>query len=239
MFHMNKSICFVAFLLILSHSVNGQANSYIDPAQAYLRLLLEKDANSTVRIGSFKVIGSPYLFGEKHTSNFYAKEVHLNNVQISYNTYSQDIELFINGQATSLIKDAVSVDSFYILPDNKTESFTKPLFFVSNSIVFAKDKAFFQQLYSGTKYSLYKKYKSDLGYVSTNYVQSDLRQFDLIYEYYYVDVLKKEIKKIKVTESFLKKEFKSVKDLSTILQDGELNSNPEITLINLFTFLNI
>lgn len=54
------------FVTFISTNVFSQAASYTDPAQAYLRLMLEKGGTEVVRIGSFKVTGTPYLFGEKN-----------------------------------------------------------------------------------------------------------------------------------------------------------------------------
>ena len=94
------------------------------------------------------------------------------------------------------------------------------------------------ELFTGKRYSLYKRYKSDLGYVSTNYVQSELRQFDLLFDYFYTDTEGKGVKKLKPNVSSIIKEFKSVKDISSVLTNDAFAVNPDDALKKAFDFLN-
>ncbi|MBK8140089.1 MAG: hypothetical protein IPK57_03180 [Chitinophagaceae bacterium] len=90
----------------------------------------------------------------------------------------------------------------------------------------------------GRKIQFYKRYKSGLDYVSNNLAQPELRQFDLHYEYYYTDAAGKGVKKIKPNAGNVIKEFKSIKDLSSAVNNESFTSNPEQGLINAFTSLN-
>ena len=217
------------FLIVCSseYKLYAQAASYTDPAQAYLRLALEKNdgGGETVRVGTYKVMGTPYLFGEQHKSSIYTKDGNATNVKLSYNTYNQQIEVYNEGH------------SFYLQP-GKTVEFSQPLFFVGAAQIGSTEKCIFQVVSTGKKYNLYKKYKSELGYVSTNYVQSELRQFDLNFEYYYTDNQQKTAKRLKLNSNTIKKEFKAVKDITAYVEDESFTNNTEFSLIKLFLYLN-
>jgi hypothetical protein len=236
---MQKFILSVAIACLMGISVNGsaQAAAYFDPAQAYVKLLLDKDASSTVRIGGYKVVGTPFLFGEKHIGNIFTKDGNALNIQLSYNTYTQQVDVYNAGADIAIIKELASVDSF-LLKGNKGGPMENDLHFVNAATTSSTEKAFFQIVYQGSKYILYKKYKSELGYVSTNYVQSELRQFDLSFEFFYTNVATKTTKKLKLNSYSVKKEFKSQAGIDELINDEAFSNNPEFSLIQLFTVMN-
>jgi hypothetical protein len=136
-----------------------------------------------------------------------------------------------------LIKEPGSVDSF-IIHEDISIGIIKPLKYVYGSLIGASDKFYYQEIYAGKRFSLYKRYKSDLGYVSSNYVQSELREFDLGYEYYYADSKEKKVKKIKANASNVIKEFKDVKDLSLAVNNDAFTANPEEAMRKAFDYLD-
>ena len=69
-----------------------------------------------------------------------------------------------------------------------------------------------------------------LGYVSTNYVQSDLRQFDLLVDYYYSDNAKPGLKKLKAFVESDQSKFKDIADLTEILNKEDFEKNTELAL---------
>jgi hypothetical protein len=225
------------FVTFISTNVFSQAASYTDPAQAYLRLMLEKGGTEVVRIGSFKVTGTPYLFGEKNDGNVFTPSANTLNVQVSYNTYSQAIEIVEQGKSAPFILENRDVDSFYLKVVNQ-ENISQPLFFVHGKYIYSKEKQFFQLVYKGSQFSLYKKYYATLGYVGTNYIQSDLRQFDLNFDYYYTNQADQKIKKLKLSSSAIQKEFKTKTGITEFFQSEEFSNNPEQALIKVFQFLN-
>ena len=174
------------FALLLMHCIShAQAAAFVDPAQAFNKMQLEKkEGSSYERIGPYKVKGTPYLYGGGQVASVFAKGFSIKDViKVNYNTYNQQLELVFNKETAAEIKNNAEVDSFLIkvsMTDYKAD-----LKFFSVKLFSSKDNFFLQEVYKGTKYSLFKRYKSDLGYVSTNYVQSDLREYDLIFDYYY------------------------------------------------------
>ena len=235
---MKRIIPATIIMLLAVTQLQAQMVAYSDPAQAYNKLLIDKnDGSSYSRIGTFKVIGSSYLFGEKQTGSVYTKDGTALHIPVSYNTYTQQLEAYTAGQDKPILKDIDAVDSFRLEP-TKISDYTKEMFFVNALHAGATEKAFFQVVYEGSKYNLYKKYKSVLGYVSTNYIQSELREFDLEYEYYYSDKTTKQVKKLKASASSVRKEFKGVKDLTGVADETSFGANPENALLKVFIVLN-
>ncbi len=229
---------FVSFFICTTINVVGQPPSG-DLALNHNRLLREKTADGVYKqVGNFKVVGTPYLFGEKNKGDLFSTEAKASNIFLSYNTYNQEIEFYSSSNPTNaLMKMPGEVDSFIIKP-NFEIGILLPLKFVYGSMIGSSDKGYFQEVYVGSRYSIYKKYKSDLGYVSSNYIQSELRQFDLLFDYYYSDTEKKSVKKIKPNTSNVIKEFKSVKDLSGVVGNDAFASQPDEAFKKLFEFLN-
>ncbi len=110
--------------------------------------------------------------------------------------------------------------------------------FVYGSVLGSADKCYYEEIYTGKRFSVYKRYKSDLGYVSSNYIQSELRQFDLGYEYFYTDTESKVVKKLKPNAGSVIKEFKNIKDLSPVADNDAFTVNPEDALRKIFNYLN-
>ena len=96
----------------------------------------------------------------------------------------------------------------------------------------------FRKYIKANRYSLYKRYKSELGYVSTNYTQTELRQFDLTYEYYYTDSQKQGVNKLKTNANSIIKEFKRIKDITPVFTYDDFSVNQEEALKKTFRFLN-
>jgi hypothetical protein len=74
--------------------------------------------------------------------------------------------------------------------------------------------------------------------VTTNILQSDLKQFEIQVEYYYTDSTNKSIKKLKVNPRSIAKEFASIKDVSSIIDADLLTSEREQELVKIFSELN-
>jgi hypothetical protein len=212
-------------------------NTYLDPAQRFSHMLLESQRNSYVVISNYKVQGTPYLFGPQHSGTLYANQTNGRSASINYNTYYQQLEMFdsLNGGKPYVIK-AADLDSFtysYELDGRKDE-----LHFISSKIIDPVSSCFFQVLHGEGRFRLYKKYFSELGIVPTNIVQSNLKQFDLNYSYYYLDTETKELKKLKARPVSIIKEFRSIRDVSPVINEDLFSSNPESYLIEVFRTLN-
>ena len=228
-------ICFFTIPLL----GNSQAMSYSDPAAAYLRVVLEKGEGGTYQnIGNFKVTGTSYLYGEKLNGSVFAGNESGSNLTLSYNTYNQQLDIYPNGSSFAIIKPASLVDSFILMKSDQSGYIKENLLFYSSRFFKTDIKpCFFQVVQSGSRFCLYKAYSSSLDIVSTNYIQSDLRQFTLDVTYYYYDATTQKLKKLKTGKGKLMDEFKSIMDISSFLDDN-YNSHQEESLRQIFNALN-
>jgi hypothetical protein len=215
------------------------ARAWTDPALSHNALLRERlGEGSYTLIGTFKVKGTPFLFGQRHNADLFSSTENASNIDISYNTYTQEVEFYSTANPTSpLVKEPGQLDSFTIKA-NIESNITTDLKFVYGSVLGSKDKAYFQVVEAGSNYTLYKSYRSELGLDESNYSQPELRQFDLNYEYYYYNHSTKTLKKLKKNPNAIQKEFKSVKDLTTVLTPEEFTINHEVALKKAFIQLN-
>jgi hypothetical protein len=214
----------------------GQYNfSNGDPATNFNKYLVTKEDRTYTQVGIYRVTGSAYLFGPRHKGNVYAKGETGMNITVSYNTYNQDVEYFAEMNPDKpLVKEAGTVDSFLIKKDSLVG---EDLMFVYGKHLGAGDNSYYMRVVEGGKYSLYKKYHAEIGVVSTNYVESNLRQFEIEAEYFYFNEQTKQLKKLKTHASFIRKEF-GIKDLSKYIIEDDLSYNKEVTLKLLFIGLN-
>lgn len=210
--------------------------SSIDAAVGYNAWALANNENSFKRVGAFKVRGTPYLFGGAYKGDVYAKKQVGKQVTIGFDTYQQQLEIYL-GSHDPIVKGFTEIDSFVLRADSST-LFREDMYFVNAQLFDSSKNFFLMKVYEGKRFSLYKSYKSVLGVVSENYVESELRQFDLNFEYYYFDNTKKGLTKIKLSPKFLKSEFKEFVNVGAMLDLEILNRNPQFELIKLFIALN-
>ncbi|MBL7708018.1 MAG: hypothetical protein JNJ86_03050 [Chitinophagaceae bacterium] len=239
-----KTLFSFFFSLLLSVSTRdiaaqGSVPGYHDPALSRNKLLREQQGEGVYKlIGAYKVKGISYLFGQKLVADFFSVKETAANVNINYDTYNQEIEFFsTESPAKPLVKTPGDIDSFVVKPQADA-GINEELHFIYGPLAGSSEKAYFQVITSGKRFSLYKRYKSELGYVSDNYIQSELRQFDMLSDYFYYDAVTKKMKKIKLNLSNVTKEFKSVKDVSGIATNDDFTSDPEGAMRKIFAVLN-
>ncbi len=209
-----------------------------DPAMRHNRLLQERtDEGVFTVVGAYKVKGSPNLFGGRNKGDMFSKEATAYNIFLSFNTYNQELGFYSTSNPDRLlVKEPGEVDSF-ILHSNAEMGISSPVKFVYGPLIGSKENSYFQEVFAGSKFSIYKKYRSELGYVSSNYIQPDLRQFDLVAEYFYSGTDKK-LKKIKAGTANVVKEFKGVNNLSGLIADDAFAINTDGAFRKVFEYLN-
>lgn len=237
----------------LQHPVAISANSntmvsrapdsrgWTDPALNHNRLLQQQTGDGVYMVvGPYKVVGSPYLFGEHRKGDMFTPDAKAWNIYLSYNTYNQELSFYSTSNPSQpLVREPGTVDSF-VLHTDTTVGIRGQQLFVSGASLGAreKEKGYYQVLYRGPQYCLYKRYKSELGYVQSNITQPDLRQFDLLYDYYYTAPDGKGLRRFKASLTGLEKEFGKTRDLSGILTGDAFALDPEGCLRRIFTLLN-
>lgn len=232
---------FASLLALASPAVMAQPSipGYVDPALNHNRLLREQMGEGVYKlIATYKVVGTSYLFGARHPGDLFSQEATAYNIKLSYDTYNQFVEFYSSANPDQpLIKEPGTVDSFVLRADPEM-GLTGDQRFVYGPHAGASDKYYYQVIYQGPKYSVYKRYKSELGYVSSNYVQSELRQFDLTYDYFYFDHTKNSFRKLKANPGGVTREFRDVKDVSSVATNDAFTANPNEALHNVFILLN-
>src|SRR5688572_14528523 len=204
------------------------SRGWSDPALNHNRLLRNQLGEGTyVIVGTYKVTGSPFLFGGSKNADIFTQKEKALNITVSYNTYSQDVDFYsTSNPTTALTKTAGEVDSF-VLKQDIGDGILQDLTFVYGTHAGSSEKAYFQKLAFGHRFNLYKRYKSELGFSSTNYGMSDLRVFEMTVDYFYYDAETKAFKKIKPNLGNIVKEFKSIKDVSGVADKNAFSVNPE------------
>lgn len=235
---MRTNLISFVFLYALSQNVGAQQASYFDAAQAYSRLVLETNPAAVTRVDHYKVIGSPFLYGPRMVGNLFAKGETAFNITLSYDTYHQQVEFYSSANPTTpLIKDPGAIDSFSFA-SNVEVGILQGLKFYSGQTLGRKDDFnFYQLMYEGEKYSLYKKYYSTLGIVSTNILQSDLKQFELQFEYAYKPI-GGELKRLKPVYFQVSKELKPMIDVREIVEPQVYSANPDLALLKIFAAID-
>lgn len=236
--YIHSAIIF-ALCLCYTYRLKAQQLSYIDPAQAYNRLVLEKNTGVFRVVDNYKVSGSPYLYGDMYNGQLFEGKQKGENLSFKYNVYDQTLEILTTARGQYLIKSPLEIDSFYFNGAANSPIITDLKFVSSKLFDKATKPMFLQAMMIDSKYSLFKSYSVSLGTVAHTYLNSDQRQFDLNADYYYMDnnANKKELKKIKLTKGGLSKEFKDC-DMDQILKENKLNLDPEGVLNKIFTKLN-
>jgi hypothetical protein len=212
------------------------SRGWTDPALNHNKLLINDGVYQ--QVGTYKVKGSQFLFGQRHKGDIFSQGEKAWNIFISYNTYNQELEFYSSSNPDQpLIKEPGTLDSFIIHEEVET-GIMNPMKFVYGPLLGTKEKSYYQELYKGTRFSLYKRYKSELGYISTNYADADLRQFDLTYEYYYTDTQGKGVKKIKPNVASVVKEFAATKDISPAVTNDDFSANQDEAMRQAFRYLD-
>lgn len=234
----------VTILLVSVQFAQAQAAitptvGWVDPAMNHNRLIREQNGDGVYKlIGPYKVLGTSYLFGNRNKGNMYAAEATAINIQLSYNTYNQEIEFFSGENINNpLVKMPGEVDSFVFLA-NKSVGLDRDVHFVYGKHLGSNEKAYFLEVAAGSKTGIYKRYKSDLGYVSSNYVQSELRQFDLLFDYFVYHAATRTLKKVKNNAGSIQKELSTFRDISSVFNADSFSSNPDEAIRKAVLFIH-
>jgi hypothetical protein len=190
------------------------------------------------QIGGYRVKGDPYYKEEFILGDIYSSSETAKNIYLRYDLYFQKIEFISSANPDQiLVKEPGDLDSF-LLYKNEKKIIVEDVRFLYASAIGATDKSYYAVLFRGTKYSLYKKYFSELVPPLDNTGRADSRLFETQKEYWYKNESTNELKKINASAAALKKEFKDIKDLSEVLKAGNMFSKTDETMTKAFVYLN-
>lgn len=195
-----------------------------------------KNERSYRQIGVYKVLGTPFLFGENHVGNMYSKSEVAKNIKLSFDTYNQELAFQTSANVNQpLVKGPGSLDSFML----KADSFIKEdMVFHYGGLLGTSDKSYYLLSSDPSKnLVLYKKYKAVIG-PTTNYIEADMRQFEIEATYYYHNKATKRIERLKPTYNAIRKELSFIPNVGELIDRQLLNSDPELALRKLFNAAN-
>ncbi len=229
----------ISVLLLVASSLFGYAQEVV----IFQSNMRSKAANRMYEeefrtVGSYKVKGNSYLFKGKNVSDIFTTLGYGANMGVVYDTYSQQFGVIQPDGASVINLSLEEVDSFYFKID-KEGHFKGPAMFRNVSRFDASQNKYMQELVNGPKYKVYKHYYAELENASGNIAQSDLKQFEIKSDYYFIDYTargEKVLVKIKPNLKGLKAYFKSSSSLNILDQSGILTT--EEKLISFFDSLN-
>jgi hypothetical protein len=235
-----KLTCLFTVTIIFSTIVTAQQQSYFDPAIAYTKLLLDRtgEDGGQQRVGNFKVNGTALFYGTALEGMAYVNGQTVSKSKIKYDTYSQEIEFVASVNDKQMTFKNENIDSFYVQRKNTSGTLEKFMFY-SGKYYNQKSKAFFMKLCSTKNYTLLKEYQTGLAIVSTNYIDTDLRQFDLKANYYYVEntIADKKTTSIKLNKVWLKKKLPNYDMAINLAESFDIYEKPDDFLSLLFSNL--
>ena len=122
----------------------------MDNALNYNKLIQNSTEEGVYKmIGSFRVIGTSYLFGNRNKGDLFTTESKAYNISLGYNTYNQELEFYSTSNPdNALIKEPGTVDSF-IIHSNVSVGLNNPLKFIYGTHLGTDDKFYFQEVYKG------------------------------------------------------------------------------------------
>ena len=225
--------------LVAQSGIITPTTGWVDPALNHNRLLREQTGEGAFKlIGPYRVIGTSFLFGERNKGNIYGPDATAVNLMLGYNTYNQEIEFVSPGSTgKALVKAPGEIDSFIFLA-NASVGLKQDTRFVYGKHLGSNEKAYFMELALGSKVGVYKRYKADVGYVSSNYVQSELRQFDLLYDYFVFNPTNRSLKKLKNNYSSILKELSAYGNVSTVFTSDAFSANPDQVIVQAINIIH-
>lgn len=189
------------------------------------------------RIGAYKVKGNSYLLKGKNVVDLYTTLGYGTNMPLVFDTYTQQASILLENKIDIVALSQEELDSFIIKVDNDGK-FTEPAFFINASKIDASKKLYLQRLTNGSKYNLYKSFIAEMRPAAMDIAQTNVKEFEIVSEYYYLDMASKEsFIKIKPNTKNLKETFKEQKAALDIL-NIKTSQNLELKLIAFFNKIN-
>jgi hypothetical protein len=193
------------------------------------------------RIGNYQVKGNSYFLKGANISDIFTTLGYGTNVPIVFDAYTQQPSILLENKKDMVKLSFEELDSFLLKVDNEKEKvFTEPALFINASKIEKGFKMYLQRLTNEAGYNLYKSYKAEMKPAALDIAQTNLMQFEMASEYFYLDTAasgKKSFVKIKSNAESLKKKFSDKTDAVEILKN--LNKeNTERLLVTFFEKIN-
>ncbi|HEX8358116.1 MAG TPA: hypothetical protein VF610_11915 [Segetibacter sp.] len=223
----------LVLLLFLSNSIG--VFSQIDPVANFNRRLFENWKGEYLRIGPFKVKGSPYLLGTSFPGSIAYKEGNKwSDTKILYDIYNQKAGVEINNL---MVEGEGTVESFSLLfPENLGG---QQLIF-KNSANYGKPEmnCFFNVLEEGDKVSFLKLYKTKLARDPVNSMDGNAKVFEQFFEYYVYIKNIRALNKVKLGKKDILKAVTDQQFIKNYMATKQVDLSQESDIIDLYRSYN-
>lgn len=226
---MRKKFIFFGFILIANLSF-AQTNTVGE----FNKFIVQNWSGDYIRIGQYKVKGSPYLLGESFPGTLTYKGGAKSDTKILYDLYNQRAGADVKN---SILESDQVVEEF---------SISLPAKFGGNTLLFksteaygnASMKNYFNVLEEGSKTSFLKVFKIKLAGDPSNMMDKEQKVFEQYYEYYLYNKTTKELGKIKLKEKDISKQLGDEEFVKSFIKNGNLDISNEVDVIKLIQGYN-
>ncbi len=222
---------FLAFVaLVFSFTTFSQTNTVGE----FNRFIAQNWSGDYIRIGQYKVKGTPYLLGESFPGTLTYKGGAKSDTKILYDLYNQRAGADVKN---SILESEQAVEEF---------SISLPAKFGGNTLLFKSTelygngslKNYFNVLVEGSKASFLKVFKIKLISDPSNMMDKDQKVFEQYYEYYLYNHSTRELGKIKLREKDIAKQIGDEEFVKTFISKGNLDVSNEVDVIKLIQGYN-
>ena len=191
-------------------------------------------------VGTYKVKGNSYLLKGNNVSDIYTTLGFGVNIGVVFDTYNQQVAVMQEDKKSVVNLSFQELDSFYMKIDNDNKV-KGPVMFRNMTKIDPSMEYYMQELVNGGKYKLYKSYYAEMFNASNNIAQTNLKEFEIKSDFYFVDYTtggERKVVKIKSNLKSLKEYFKNNPAALKILSDYP-SKNLEEKLTVLFETVNV
>ena len=227
---MRKRSIFFVFVLITNLSF-AQTNTVGE----FNRFIAQNWSGDYIRIGQYKVKGTPYLLGESFPGTLTYKGGAKSDTKILYDLYNQRAGADVKN---SILESEQAVEEF---------SISLPAKFGGNTLLFKSTelygngslKNYFNVLEEGPKATFLKLFRIKLISDPSNMMDKEQKVFEQYYEYYLYNNTTRELGKIKLKEKDIVKQLGDEEFVKSFISKGNLDVSNEVDVIKLIQGYNI
>ena len=208
--------------------------SQINTVGEFNKFIVQNWQGDYIRIGQWKVKGTPYLLGESFPGTLTYKGGVKSDTKILYDLYNQKVGADVKN---SILESDQVLEEFII---------TLPEKFGGNTLLFRNTdsygtntlKNYFNILEDGAKFSFLKLFRIKLISDPSNMMDKEQKVFEQYYEYYLYNKISKDLPKIKLKEKDIAKQLGDEEFVKSFITKGDLDVSQEADVIKLIQGYN-
>lgn len=230
------AILALSCMLCLFNSFCSAQEMMVSQPNVLTRAMGQLNREEFQRVGIYKVKGNSYVLEGANVSDIYTTGGFGNNLPLVFDAYSQKVSIIQANKTDIATLSFEELDSFVVKTDND-KRFYRPTLFINAAKIEPGNKKFFERLLQGPKYGLYKSYKADMRKATSDLAQTNIMEFEIVSEYFYLPAGAHEFVKIKPNLSGLKKQFALETEALQVL-NSSTKDNFQDNLVVFFEVVN-